>query len=1117
MVNRLRLVGAVWGPMPLGPAVSTEPFVLPVGTATFVSAEMEGSTGPPEADRAEGVEATGRLDAIFTTAVRRHAGVRPIGRHTGNSFVAAFARASEAAACALDVQREAEAEALPRVRMGLHSGEAQLRDETRYFGEAISRTARLRDLGHGGQVLLSAACADLVCDHLPAGASLEDLGSHRMRDLTRAVQVYQLVHPDLAGDFPLLRSLERHAHNLPVQLTSFVGRERAIVEVAEMLASGGLVTLTGSGGSGKTRLALQVAAEALGTRADAAWFVDLSGLADPDLVPAAAMAATGMREIRDQSHVETLTIGLRDRDALIVFDNCEHVLSAASALAEALARDCGQLAVLATSREPLGVAGEVVWRVPCLSLPPESAAVDIESLDACEAVRLFRDRARTARPNFAITNDNAPAVAAICQRLDGIPLAIELAAARARLMSVEQIAEALADRFHLLAGGARSALPRQQTLRASVDWSHELLAEPERAVLRRLSVFAGGLTLDAAEFVGAAADVDRYEVLDLLSALVDKSLVQVNETADRYRLLETIRAYSAEELAAAGEDRAARTGHLSFFAELAERADQGMSTSATAAWLAVLDVEHDNLRAALDWSLESAAFDTGARLVCAVGQFLFIRGFRTEGGRRCEEFLAHDVAAPRRVELCGWAAILARNFDPAAAVRHAEALIALGRDLGDDRALARGQAQVGFAQGFTDPSTALTTLEDALATARAVGDVNTVVDCLSWSAAANTALGRFRDALRCAEEAQATAQRSDYLWGSGYAMVKVGEAALQLGELDRAADAATGLMELAVNLEDQWFTLCAHWLRGVVAIHRCEPSAAEGLAVTRELAERTHDQLNLGHICCDEGAALLALGRDEDGRRVLEAAIPMTDPFQPIPAARARFQLAEAAVRRADLTEARRWLDEALAMPLADQLLHAARTRARLARARGDPHLAWKLADQGLQSAHTSGAQLLAVDFLELLALLASDTQRYVAAARLLAVSAKQRERLGYVSSAADRAVVEGVNGRIDAALGHAGRSAAAAEGSALTLQEAVEYARRGRGRRARAISGWGSLTPTERRVAELVVEGLTNAEIAARMFVSVATVKTHLTHIFAKLAVTNRRQLADAARAAII
>jgi predicted ATPase/class 3 adenylate cyclase len=995
VVGQLHLARAVWAPVPLGAAVMAQSFALPAGTTTFFSADVDRSATRWEGAGDEVVEVMTGIDAVFSAAVGRHGGVWPGGQREASSFLAAFARASEALACALDVQSELQANGRSHLRAGLHSGEAQVRDEIRYFGQAVARTTRLRDLGHGGQVLTSRATAELVADHLPAGASLGDLGPHRMHDLSRPVQVYQLCHPDLVAGFPPLRSLDRYPHNLAVQLTSFVGREAAVTEVSGLLAHHGLVTLTGSGGCGKTRLALQVAAEALGAQADETWFVDLSGVSDPGLVPAAIMAAMSIREVRNQSHTQTLMTRLAARDALVVLDNCEHVLGAASALVEALVRSCGRLGVLATSREPLGVAGEVVWRVPCLSLPGEQGTVAVELLGASEAVRLFMDRARVARPNFAITEDNAPAVADICQRLDGIPLAIELAAARARMMSAEQIAEALADRFHLLAGGARGAMPRQETLRASVDWSYELLPEPERALLRRLSVFAGGFTLDAAETVGAGGEVGRYEVLGLLSALVDKSLVQMNDKADRYRLLDTIRAYAAEELDGAGEEVAARDRHLWFFAGLAERAEKGMWTSATVWWLGVLDTEHDNLRAALDWSLASGQADTGARLVTAVAEFLMVRLFRTEGLNRCEEFLAHDLALARRAELYYWAAGFAMFSDHAATLRFGEALVGLGRELGDDKNVARGLSRLGGVQQISDPVTALATSTEALATARAVDDGVTIVHCLCSSSGANHSLDRFRESLRSAEEALVTAQRIGYKWGTGYAMLKVGAAALELGELDRAAAAADAVMELAEELDDQYFAQCAHWARGNLGAYRCDPAATEAFAAAHQLAERSHDELNLPALRYYEACLALALGQDEEGCRALEAGFPAAVRLAPAVAARSRCLLAEAAIRRGDFVAARRWLDDALALPLAGQVALSTRAQARLARATGDHHRAWELADQGVRSAGRSGAQLLVVDFLELFALLTLDAERYIEAARLLAAVATERERLG--------------------------------------------------------------------------------------------------------------------------
>lgn len=1086
--------------MPRGTGVKSLPFGPPTGTATFLSASVEAGT-----------DATGEEMSQLGAAVGRHGGVTNPGQGGESSLLAAFARAPEAIACALEAQRELGARELAPLRIGLHTGEAGNGERPWYSGYAAARAGRLGRLGHGGQVLLSRGCAELVAGRLPAGASLVDLGSHRMADLGRPEQVHQLCHPELGYEFPPLRSLDRYAHNLPVQLTNFVGREAAVAELGQLLAPLGLVTITGSGGCGKTRLALQVAAEAVGERVNQAWFVDLSRLSDPGLVPSAVMAVMSVREVARQSHTETLSARLAERDAVIVLDNCEHVLAAAAALAEALLRHCGRLVLLATSRQPFGVPGEAIWRVAGLSVPEGGGGLGVEALAASEAARLFTDRARAVRPNFALTEDNAPAVAAICSRLDGIPLAIELAAARVRMMSVDRVAEALADRFHLLTGGV-TAIPRQTTLRASVEWSYSLLPEPERAVLRRLSVFAGGFPLDAAEYVGVAGEVGSYDVLSLLSALVDKSLVQVNDPGDRYRLLDTIRAFAAEELAGSGEEGVTRDRHLSFIAQLGERAEQGMWTSAMVAWLGVLDAEHDNFRAALDWSLASGQLDAGARLLSDIGQFLLARCLRSEGLSLCREFLAHDIALDRRAELYYCAASLAMQPDPAATLTYGEALVNLGRELGDDRTVARGLFQVGRVQAYSDPLVALGTLGEALATARAIGDSVGVVDCLCRITGANFNLGRFGDALCCTEEALAAAQRIGYKGGTAYATMDLARAALFLGDLARASADLGTLMRLADDLDDQLYAQEAYWMRGELGMYRGDPSAAQDLAEARRLAEQARDALNLSTFVYTQGCLALALGQDEEGCRDLEEALPLADELQPTYASRSRCHLAEAAARRGDLAASRRWLDEAVASPVADQLL-AKRAGARLARASGATPLAWELADAGLESARRDGAQLLVIDFLELAAMLAADAKRFSEAARLLAAATAERERLGYVRFVPDQAEVDATMRELEAALGPAGFAAFASEGAGFSVDGAVAYVRRGRGQRGRSRVGWSSLTPTEQRVVELVVEGLANAKIAERMFVSTATVKSHLNHIFAKLGVANGRQLAAAAR----
>jgi predicted ATPase len=408
-------------------------------------------------------------------------------------------------------------------------------------GIDVHRAARIAAAGHGGQILISDAVSGLAARDLPPGVSLRDLGIHRLKDLREPEHLLQVVHADLQTDFPPLKSLESRSNNLPVQLTSFIGREREIAAVKESLATTRLVTLTGAGGSGKTRLALHVATGLLEHYPDGIWLAQLAPLSEPVLVPKAVASALGIPEQLGRPLTETVVDYLRPRAPLLLLDNCEHLLQACAHLADALLQACPNLRIVATSREALGIAGELTYRVPSLSLPDLKRLPSPESLTEYEAVRLFVDRAAFGKPGFQVTRANALAVAQVCQQLDGIPLAIELAAARVKVLAVEQIAARLDDRFRLLTGGSRMVLPRHQTLRAAIDWSYNLLSETERVLLRGLSVFAGGWTLDAAEAVCAGGSVEADTILDLLTALVDKSLVfvEMQRGEARYRFLET--------------------------------------------------------------------------------------------------------------------------------------------------------------------------------------------------------------------------------------------------------------------------------------------------------------------------------------------------------------------------------------------------------------------------------------------------------------------------------------------------------------------------------------------------------------------------------------------------
>ena len=507
-----------------------------------------------------------------------------------------------------------------RVRMALHTGAAEVRDND-YFGQPLNRVARVLAAGHGGQVLLSLATRELVQDRLPAGLALRDLGERRLKDLIRPERIYQLVASDLPAEFPPLKTLDARAHNLPIQLTSFVGREQEMQDVKGLLGASRLVTLIGSGGAGKTRLGLQVSADLIDDFADGVWLVELAPLTDPRLVPQTMATVLGIKEQPGAAITDTLTKELRNKELLLILDNCEHLVDASARLCQSLLAICAGVHLLVTSRETLRVPGETTYRVPSLPTPDPKTTPSVASLTQYAAVRLFIDRAVAVRPEFVVSNANAPALASICHRLDGIPLALELAAARVRSLSVDDIDRRLDQRFRLLIGGSRTALPRQQTLRALIDWSYELLDASERALFGRLSVFAGGWALEAAVHVCGGEGVDASEIADLLTSLADKSLVVVEPagTSVRYGLLETVRQYARDRLQERGEEARWQARHLACFLALAEEAAPQLMGADQQAWLERLDREIDNLRLALTRSSAPAAMPRagcGSRVRC---------------------------------------------------------------------------------------------------------------------------------------------------------------------------------------------------------------------------------------------------------------------------------------------------------------------------------------------------------------------------------------------------------------------------------------------------------------------------------------------------------------------
>jgi predicted ATPase/DNA-binding SARP family transcriptional activator len=641
----------------------------------FLFSDIEADTRRWEGDQEAIASDLARHDALLLEAVEAHGG--EVFSHTSDAFRIAFPGVPDAVETAVTVQRRLlettwASPAPLRVRMAVHAGAAERRAGN-WFGPILDRTARLLATAAAGQVVCSHVAGELGQDDLPPDMGLIDLGEHRLPDLARPERVYQVTHPDLPRDFPPLRSLDARRHNLPVALTSFVGRAGELSEVAILLATSRLLTLIGIGGAGKTRLALQAAAGALGRFPDGAWFVELAPVRNPDLVANQVVTALGLLPSAlgskpKESLEQRLCDHLAARRLLIILDNCEHVVEAAARLAQTVLTRCPDVTVLATSREVLGVPGEVMWKVPPLSMPSDEAT-SVEELAGSDAVALFCDRARLARSGFGLSDANAAAVGRICRRLDGIPLGLELAAGKIRVLGAHQVAERLDDRFRLLTGGARTAVPRHQTLRAAMDWSYTLLPGPEQAVLRRLSVFRGAFTLAAVEAVvgselPAHTSKAGFEVLALLTRLVNKSMVYVSseESEVRYGLLETVREYAAQKLIEAGEADHTRTRHRDFFLGLADRWAARWNYWNWWLWLRQISADQDNFAAALEWS--SARGDDHALLRLAAahwpywywGEVLGWRQWLAEAINRC------DTPSPARVEaLIALASLLMRS------------------------------------------------------------------------------------------------------------------------------------------------------------------------------------------------------------------------------------------------------------------------------------------------------------------------------------------------------------------------------------------------------------------------------------------------------------------------
>lgn len=1090
---------------------------LPTGTVTFMLTDIAGATERWDVDPRAMHVAVGRHYELLDRIVERHGGMRPVEQGEGDSTVSVFVDPGGAVLAASEVQRAFAAEPWAvepplAVRIAVHTGEGRLRDAGNYAGPAIIRAARLRELAHGGQVVLSGTTRALVDSALPDGVSLVSMGRHRLKGLHGDEDVWCLVSLDDDVSPRTLRSSDAVPNNLPTHVTAFVGRSAEADAVVDLLSLARLTTVVGVGGCGKTRLALHVARRLLHDYGDGVFFVDLATAADGDVVGDAVIGALGLPPLPGRTPTEIACWHLAGRRGLLILDNCEHVADTVREVVTSVLDAAPDVAVLATSRTPIGAPGEELLRLSPLETPPAAEDLPVAELLAYDSVRLVLDRVRRVRPSFRLTASNRGAVAAICDRLDGIPLALELAAGRAAIMDVTEIADALGERFRLLTAARADAPRHHATLRASLEWSHDLLGERDRELFARLAVFDGTFDLAAVERVGVGAGGDRFEVLDALARLVDASLVEVveHDAGLRYRLLETVRQYATERLHDAGRFDEAAHVHLQHFLEVATGSEEA-ATHASAQALDRLEVDSANLRQAVAWAVAQGHTPEALRLIAAVMPFWTQRGHFADAERWPAAALAaasdHDELRARVTWALAYVSLYTGNR--AAGIEHALTALAIAEEAGTPAALARPLHMVGSIQMIPDPVGCREPLQRSVGAAREAGDDWCMADAMQMLAYSHVLLDEHDDAARWFGEALPIVEARDnryllawHLFGTGWAEVVHGElrgAERSLRQSMAASDTvgapltgglARGLLALvaAVRGEDEWRAL----------LEQCRRAAPDnGEALTSLWAT------------FQESAIAVARGLPDAVPTATRALEQLTASGWAAIRARSQLVLAAALLNGGDVGGAAEQLAEARAhadvLPnpfVAASIEHVAGL---LARQRGDLRTAAGHQHDALERAKRAGYRLLAVDCLDALAGISVAAGRHREAARLAGAASAARVRIGNAAALHGPVVLADREALRD------GDDTAGAweEGSELVLDEAIRYAMRSRGRRRRPAAGWHSLTPAEVDVVRLVASGLTNRQVGEQLLMSLSTVKTHLSSAFAKLGVAGRAELA--------
>ena len=1025
---------------------------LPTGTVTLLFSDIEGSTRHLQRGDERYVDVLEASRLLLRTAFHQYHGHEVDTQ--GDAFFVVFARATDAASAAVEAQRALASHAWPegvavRVRMGLHTGEPHLAAEG-YVGLDVHRAARIMNAGHGGQILLSQTTRELVEYELPEGASLRGLGEHRLKDLEHPSHLYQFVIPGLPADFPPLKTLDAHTHNLPIQLTSLIGREQEIAAVRHLLQRQEvrLLTLTGPGGTGKTRLALQAAAELSEEFKDGVFFVDLAPLSEPELVVPTIAQTLGLKEAAGQPLLDLVSAWLREKELLLLLDNFEQVAEAAVEVSALLAR-CRKLHVLVTSRAVLYLSGEHEFPVPPLSLPDPKHLPDLETLSQYESVALFIVRAKAVKPDFQVTNANAQAIAEICVRLDGLPLAIELATARIKILPPQALLAHLGQRFTLLTSGAQDVPARQQTLRNTIAWSYDLLDANEQRLFRRLSVFVGGATLEAIAALSTSLGDEPGQLLDGIASLIDKSLVrQTEQEAEepRFVMLETIREYGREALTAHGEVEATRQAHAVSYLALAEAAELEWESPQESVWFARLEHQQDNLRAAMNWLLERREAEMALRLGAALWWFWQERNSYHEGWTFLESALegSEEVAVPVRAK----ALLAAGNM--AGYAGHSEQgevlcqeSLALFRAIGDTKGMGTALFNLAMvAEWSSDFVAARSRYEESMVFSREVGNTNLVAWALDGLAQVAIFQGEYARARLLLEESLALFRELGYHTGIAHSLF--------------------------------WSARALFWqadLAGARAV------AEESLALFREIGTKTAEAYVvplLGEITFYQG--------DTTTARLL-------------------FEKTCAFYREVG--------DEA-------QLAGTLSLLARVIAAQGDLATARAFYEESLNRGKEVNSNEFVMDVapaLEGLAAVVAAQREPMWAARLWGATEAQREVYRLPLEPIYRSDYEQAVATARTQLGEQSFAAAWAEGRNMTPEQALAARRavtvpvqpQATGSVKSQLTYPDGLTAREVEVLCLVAQGLTNAEIAEQLIISLLTVKAHMRSLYNKLGISSR------------